>query len=146
MNKFGLAFHHFGLAVRDPTQAFVYLAALGYREGETCFDPHQRVNLAMRHHDAMPDVEVIWPGDVPSPIDKMLKQSDSKIYHLCYTSDDVTASVAAIEAAGLEVLPISEPAQAPLFGGLEVSFYAISQCGVIEIIQSTGHNASVSLS
>lgn len=136
MNHFGLEFHHFGLAVRTPAQSFMYLAALGYREGPSCFDAHQRVNLAMRHHDSMPDVEVIWPGNEPSPLDKMLKLSDSVIYHLCYTSQNVDASIAAIEAAGLDVLPISDPAPAPLFGGLEVSFYSILGFGIIEIIQS----------
>jgi hypothetical protein len=134
-NQFGLEFHHFGLAVRDPAQSFRYLAALGYREGSTCFDAHQRVNLAMRHHEAMPDVEIIWPGSEPSPIDRMLQHSTNVIYHLCYTSNDVEGSIAAIEAAGLEVLPISEPAPAPLFGGLEVSFYSILEFGIIEIIQ-----------
>jgi hypothetical protein len=136
MNQFALEFHHFGLAVRDPGYAFVYLAALGYRAGSTCFDPHQRVNLAMRHHDTQPDVEVIWPGEGPSPLDKLLKQRDSLIYHLCYTSQDVAASLAAIEAAGLELLPISEPAPAPLFGGREVSFYSIGGFGMIEIIHA----------
>jgi hypothetical protein len=136
MNQFGLAFHHFGLAVRNPAASFLYLQALGYREGRTCFDTHQRVNLSMRHHAEMPDVEVIWPGDLPSPIDKMLKSADSKIYHLCYTSRDVDASIAAIEAAGLEVITISEPAPAPLFDGSEVSFHAISSFGIIEIINA----------
>ncbi len=136
MNQFGLEFHHFGLAVRDPALSFTYLAALGYREGATCFDDYQRVNLAMRHHDSMPDVEVIWPGDGPSPLDKMLKKDDSNIYHLCYTSQSVTQSLAAIEAAGLNVMPIRDPAPAPLFSGLEVSFYAVSGFGIIEIIQA----------
>jgi hypothetical protein len=80
MNQFGLAFHHFGLAVRNPAASFLYLQALGYREGRTCFDPHQRVNLSMRHHAEMPDVEVIWPGNLPSPIDKMLKSADGRLW------------------------------------------------------------------
>lgn len=135
MNQFGLEFHHFGLAVRQPESALRYLDALGYREGASCFDHHQGVNLAMRHHDAMPDVEVIWPGDRPSPLDQMLKRSDSLIYHLCYTSLNVERSISAIEAAGLDVLPISDTAPAPLFGGLEVSFYSVAGFGIIEIIQ-----------
>jgi hypothetical protein len=50
MNRFGLEFHHFGLAVRDPAQSFTYLAGLGYREGAACFDAQQRVNLAMHQY------------------------------------------------------------------------------------------------
>ncbi len=88
----------------------------------------------MRHHDRMPDVEVIWPGEEPSPIDRMLERSDSMIYHLCYTSENVEASVAALEEAGLEVLPLGLAQPALLFDGLEVSFYSITGVGIIEII------------
>jgi hypothetical protein len=118
--------------------AFRYLAALDYRDGATCFDAHQRVNVAMRHHDTMPDVEVIWPGDGPSPLDRILKKSDSVIYHLCYTSHDVQKSIAAFETSGLEVLPISEPAPAPLFDELPVSFYSVAGFGIIELIHMDG--------
>jgi hypothetical protein len=134
MNRFGLEFHHFGLAVRSPEAAFRYLGDLGYRAGSSCYDPLQKVNLAMRHHDRMPDVEVIWPGTEPSPIDRMLKRNDSMIYHLCYTSSDVNRSVAALEQAGLEVLALGVAQPAVLFDGLEVSFYSISGVGIIEII------------
>jgi hypothetical protein len=134
MNCYGLEFHHFGLAVRTPEAAFRYLNDLGYRAGSTCYDPLQKVNLAMRHHDRMPDVEVIWPGQEPSPIDRMLKHSDSMIYHLCYTSENLDGSLAALERAGLEVLPLGMAQPALLFGGIEVSFYNITGVGIIEII------------
>lgn len=139
MNRFGLEFHHLGLAVPEPTAAFHYLQALGYRAGATCFDDFQRVNLAMRHHDKMPDVEVIWPGDKPSPIDKIIKQHGSLVYHVCYTSHSVEESIAAIENSGLEILCISDPEPAPLFEGLEVSFYSVTNVGIIEIIQLPGN-------
>ena len=135
MNRYGLEFHHFGLAVKSPEAAFRYLEDLGYTAGSTCYDPLQKVNLAMRHHDDMPDVEVIWPGPEASPIDRMLKQRDTLIYHLCYTSGDVERSVAALETAGLEVLQLGMAQPALLFGGKEVSFYSITDVGVIEIIR-----------
>ncbi len=134
MNSYGLEFHHFGLAVKSPDAAFRYLSDLGYRAGSSCYDPLQKVNLAMRHHDRMPDVEVIWPGQEPSPIDRMLKQSNSMIYHLCYTSENIEGSLAALELAGLEVLPLGMAQPAPLFHGIEVSFYSITGVGIIEII------------
>jgi hypothetical protein len=134
MNPYGLEFHHFGLAVKSPDAAFRYLGDLGYRAGTTCYDPLQKVNLAMRHHASMPAVEVIWPGNEPSPIDRMLKRSDSMIYHLCYTSADVDRSVAALEEAGLEILPLGLAQPAVLFDGLAVSFYNITGVGIIEII------------
>jgi hypothetical protein len=130
----GLAFHHFGLAVSAPEAAFLYLAALGYTEGNSAFDPLQKVNLAMRHHALMPDVEVIWPGDDPSPIDNLVKRTGSMIYHLCYTCPDPAAAIAALEAAGIETVVVSPPTPAILFGGREVSFHQISGFGLIEIL------------
>src|SRR5690349_18139289 len=106
MNEFGLAFHHLGLAVLRPEEAFKYLKLLGYTDAATCFDPLQRVNLAIRYHASMPAVEVIWPGDGPSPIDKLIKQRVAIIYHLCYTTGDAEKSLAAITAAGLEVMTL----------------------------------------
>ncbi len=130
----GLKFHHFGLAVREPGSAFRYLKALGYTEGMAIFDPLQRVNVAMRYHDNMPDVEIIWPGAGPSPIDNLIKLNGSMIYHLCYTTDDPDAALAGLAAAGLDVLPIGVPQPAVLFGGREVSFYSVNQVTLIELI------------
>jgi len=132
-----LKFHHFGLAVPAPQAAFRYLEALGYTEGNQVFDPGQKVNLAMRHHPVMPDVEVVWPGEEPSPIDKMIKRNGSMIYHVCYEVADPDATVALIEAAGLEVVLVSPPKPAPLFGGREVSFHSVEDFGLIELLRST---------
>jgi hypothetical protein len=143
MNQFDLRFHHLGLAVAKPQAAFLYLSALDYQPGHCCYDPLQGVNLAMRHHASMPDVEVIWPGDGPSPIDRMLKRSGSLIYHLCYWSSDVENSIKKMEAAGLEILPLGPAKQALLFNGIEVSFFSVTDVGVIEIIH--GAPAEVTL-
>ncbi len=130
----GLRFHHFGLAVAEAEPAFRTLAALGYTAGAMVFDPLQRVNLAMRHHAAMPDVEVIWPGEGPSPIDKMIRKSGSMIYHLCYEAPDPEAAIAALDALGLDIMQVSPPKPALLFGGREVSFYSVSGFGLIELL------------
>jgi methylmalonyl-CoA/ethylmalonyl-CoA epimerase len=134
MNTFGLTFHHFGLAVQEPKQAFAFLKALGYEEGASMFDPLQGVNLAMCSHPEMPAVEVIWPGADPSPIDGLLKRKDSMLYHLCYTTDNPSLSLTTMTEAGLAVLPTTEPRAAILFGGREVSFYFIAGFGLIELI------------
>ncbi|TFV43152.1 VOC family protein [Bradyrhizobium niftali] len=139
-----LAFHHFGLAVASPDDAFRYLASLGYRAGNSAFDPLQRVNLAMRHHPMMPDVEVIWPGDGPSPIDRLIKKTGTMIYHLCYACADADAALTALSAAGMEILTVSPPTPAILFGGQHVSFHHISGFGLIEILH-TGSPGTVNV-
>lgn len=137
MVAFGALFHHFGLAVHSPESAFAYLAALGYTAGAEEYDPLQRVNVAMRHHALMPDVEVIWSAGGPSPIGGLLKGRDSLIYHLCYAAPDADATLRALEEAGLQVRTVSEPQPAVLFGGLNVSFHMVGGVGMIELIHGT---------
>ncbi|WP_409190091.1 VOC family protein [Bradyrhizobium sp. RDM4] len=131
-----LAFHHLGLAVTSPEEAFRYLALLGYTAGNQVFDPLQRVNLAMRHHPTMPDVEVIWPGDGPSPIDKLISKTGAMIYHLCYTCPNAEDALGELEAAGIDIVMVSAPTPAVLFDGRKVSFHHVSGFGLIEILQT----------
>ncbi len=133
MQGYGLRFHHLGLAVPAPDKAFHFLGALGYTKGASTFDPLQNVNLAMRHHAEMPDVEVIWPGEGASPIDQMVRRGNM-IYHMCYVTGDAEASVAAMKAEGLRVQSLGMPKPAKLFGGVPVSFHLVDQVGLIELI------------
>ena len=136
MTGYGFRFHHLGLAVPGPDQAFRFLETLGYTAGAQTFDPLQNVNLAMRHHGHMPDVEVIWPGVGPSPIDQMLKRGNM-IYHMCFETDDAPASIAAMEADGLRVLSLGSPKPARLFGGVPVSFHRVDGVGLVEFIHGS---------
>jgi catechol 2,3-dioxygenase-like lactoylglutathione lyase family enzyme len=135
-NTWGLAFHHLGLAASDPEAAAHFLSGLGYRIGETIYDPLQNVRLAMCAHDHMPDVEIISPADGPGPLDKLLSShKDGLVYHMCYASADLDSSLDALEAdERFSVRSIAPPTEAILFGGKRVSFYLIEGVGVIEII------------
>lgn len=121
------------------------LAALGYRHGRTVFDPYQLVNLSMWHHDAMPDVEVIWPGPEPGPIDRLVRRSGPLVYHLCYTCTDVDATISALETAGLRLVLVRPPAPAPLFDGRMVSFHAVDGFGLIELLEAERQGASAAV-
>lgn len=129
-----LHFHHLGLAVRRPQKAFSFLATLGYRDGRQAYDPLQSVNLAMRHHPAMPDVEVIWPGDAPSPIDTLVTGGKSLVYHLCFATENADRALAELESAGHHIVQIAPPKPAILFGGLAVSFHNVLGFGMVELI------------
>jgi len=133
LNDFALRFHHLGLVVADPEAASRFLGGMGYALGRRVFDPLQNVNLMMLTHPTMPDVEAIWPGDGPSPVDRLIRHGHM-IYHLCYTTTDAAASLAAIERAGLAVLEVTPPKPAVLFGGIPVSFHVIDRFGLIELI------------
>jgi hypothetical protein len=133
-NRFGLRFHHFGLAVPSSDEAFRFLTALGYTTGRVVFDPLQFVNLAMCTHPEMPDVEVVWPSDIPSPIDRLLRRDGPVVYHLCYVAVSPSRAIAAMAGAGFNVAAVVEAKPAALFSGQKVSFYNVDNIGLIEII------------
>ena len=131
-----LKFHHFGLAVRKPETARMFLCAQGYQIGETVFDPGQNVHLALCTHENEPSVEIIWPGETGGPVNGLVQRHPAGIiYHLCYTTTALAAALADLEGAGLSVICISPPKPAPLFGGDPVSFYNIVGVGLVEILE-----------
>lgn len=131
-----LKFHHFGLAVRRPDEARMFVSALGYRMGPAVFDPVQNVQLQLCTHETHPAVEIIWPGSPGGPIDRLAQRHASGIiYHLCYETDDLDAALAGFNDSKLNVICISPPTPAPLFDGRPVSFYNIVGIGLVEILQ-----------
>lgn len=130
-----LQFHHFGLAVRRPDEARVFVSALGYRMGEAVFDPAQNVHLQLCSHETHPAMEIIWPGDARGPIEKLTERHAGIIYHVCYETDNLAAALARFDGAKLRVVCISPPTSAPLFGGRKVSFYNVVGIGLIEILE-----------
>jgi len=136
VNPLGLRFHHLGLAVRRPGDASRFLGALGYEIPEPVFDPEQNVNLIMCRHDAMPDVEIIYPAAGKSPVDTLVNQRpEGIVYHVCYVTEDLSAALKAIEESGVRTLCVAPPTPAVLFGGCPVSFYNIVGMGLCEIIE-----------
>jgi hypothetical protein len=128
-----LTFHHHGLAVSAPEDAERFLDALGYRRGEALYDPLQRVNLALWTHDALPAVEVVWPGEGASPIDRILRHGPS-IYHTCYATHDANAWLDAMADKEIEIVTVSAPTPAILFGGQKVSFHMVYGVGLVELL------------
>jgi len=131
-----LKFHHFGLAVRRPDEARIFLSMLGYRLGDSVLDPAQNVHLQLCTHGTHPAVEIIWPANAGGPVDKLAQRHTSGIiYHVCYETDNLDAALAKFSEAQLRVVCISPPTPAPLFGGRPVSFYNVVGLGLIEILQ-----------
>jgi len=136
MTNSHLKFHHFGLAVRRPDEARKFVGSLGYQFGDSVLDPAQNVHLQLCTHASHPAVEIIWPGPTAGPIAKLTERHTSGIiYHLCYETDNLSAALAGLEAAGLSAICISPPQPAPLFGGRPVSFYNVVGMGLVEILE-----------
>ncbi|MFZ2007912.1 MAG: VOC family protein [Stellaceae bacterium] len=140
MNPFGLTFHHLGLAVRRPRDAGQFLSGLGYELAEPVFDPEQNVNLVMcTHAGSMPAVEIIYPAAGKSPVDALIAgRPEGIVYHMCYVTADLSATLAALDAAGIRAICKVPPVPATLFAGRRASFYDIVGMGLCEIIEDPG--------
>jgi glyoxalase/bleomycin resistance protein/dioxygenase superfamily protein len=115
-NKYGLTFHHLGLAVQKPDTAQIFLANLGYQIGTMMLDPIQNVRLGLCDHPAMPSVEIICPAAGKGPLDRYLAQHrDGLVYHMCFAAKDLPASIAALKAdTDVEAVFWAEPQEAVL--------------------------------
>jgi len=138
MNEFGLSFHHLGLAVQKKEQAVKFLSGTGYQVAQPIYDTNQEVNLIMCTSPTQPDVEIVFPSEKEGPLDNILKSQDSLIYHTCYESTDIDASVRKIKACGLRVVLVSDKKEAILFNNKLVAFYYIKGMGLIEILEVSG--------
>ena len=135
-DSYGLKSHHFGLAVKQVENAMRMLKGLGYKIGPTLKDDLQNVNLALCTRPESPAIEIIYATETPGPLSAILKLNTSLIYHICYESENVEKSLAAMRIDQNLVREISPRKPAVLFEGRMVSFYQIRGFGMIEILES----------
>jgi hypothetical protein len=136
MNKLGLSFHHFGLAVKHPSFSVIFLSALDYVIGNSVLDTAQNIRLIMCVHECQPAVEIIYPGNGPGPVDALVERYTSGIiYHGCYETNNLGVTLSECENSGLRADCVIPPTPALLFNGRNVSFYRIKGIGLIEILE-----------
>jgi methylmalonyl-CoA/ethylmalonyl-CoA epimerase len=136
MNKYGLKFHHLGLAVRKPEDTIRWLLGLGYDIGRSVRDDLQNVNLVLCTSENMPSIEIISETGTPGPLTTVLNLSSTRIYHVCFETQCLAQTLEAIQREDPHLTMISEPKPALLFGGRHVSFYHVQGFGMIEILEA----------
>jgi methylmalonyl-CoA/ethylmalonyl-CoA epimerase len=134
MDKYGLKFHHLGLATKNCEKAVNFLKGLGYSVSKKVFDSIQNVNLVMCTHPSMPDIEIIYPAKTSGHLDIVLKDKSESLYHICYLCKNLSDSLERIKSEN-RVITISERKPAILFSDKFVSFYMVGGFGIIEILE-----------
>jgi methylmalonyl-CoA/ethylmalonyl-CoA epimerase len=135
MSDCDLIFHHLGLALIKDDEALTFLKAQGYKYGDRIYDPEQNVHLRMCRAPNAPAIEIILPGEGEGPLTPILKKYTGLIYHCCYETEDLAASLQVMEELALRVLPVAPSKPAILFEGRNVSFYHVTGFGLIEILE-----------
>lgn len=128
-----LTFHHIGLACRDMARDRRDHEFLGYRaEGEVFADPTQRIRGLFMTLGPM-RVELLEPLDETSPLHAYLKRG-IKIYHQCFLTPDIEATIQSLQSHGARVASPPKPAVA--FDGRRIAFLLLPSQMLIELIEA----------
>lgn len=110
---------HIGIAVRSLEERVpFYRDVLGLGEPEIEEVAEQKVRVAMFHTGAG-KVELLEPTSPESPIAKFMDKNGEGIHHVALGTGDITASIGAVEAAGLRMID-SVPREGA--GGAQIAF------------------------
>jgi methylmalonyl-CoA/ethylmalonyl-CoA epimerase len=130
----GLArIHHVGLAVRDFGGSVNFFRTIGYRCCPPVVDPIQGVELVMCESDWSTHVELVKPLTASSPVTRMLKESESQLYHICFLVQDLPTTLDFLKRQH-RVIRVRPPEPAVLFEGRLVSFYFVKGIGLVEFL------------
>lgn len=127
-------FHHYGLAIESPEVTGKFLKTLNYELGQSVYDDNQKIFCSLNTHKTLPTIELLWAGTEKSPIDNILKNKGSSIYHLCYEVEDLDKLLEEFTANNIRFLCISQPKAAILFNDRKVCFYHIHGFGIVEYL------------
>lgn len=129
-----LRFDHIGIAVTDFEPAIALYSQMGYTCSKPVIDPLQNVDLVMCYSDTMPNIELVKPLDIHSPINSLLKNNSESLYHTCFGVSDLKRTIETIKKTH-RVICVKHPKPAILFDNKPVSFYYISGIGLVEFIE-----------
>ena len=130
-----LKFNHFGLAVKDIDKSQTIFNKLGYKLFKDAIDNNQKVKAYLMKKENHFDIEILSKinHDEKSPIDNLIKDNRSAIYHTCYECKDIDKLIYDFKKENIVFRQIVKKMFSPLFNK-NVSFYLTDSIGVVEII------------
>ena len=133
MNNFGLKFHHLGMATNDFKLSMNLLKKAGYKIDKIRLNKNYNVKNAICSSKNQPNIEIVSKVKGKSPIDNILKKSNSSIYHICYMTKNLKKTLAKLKKSKVQVIKITDSYLSP-FEGVDASFFFIKGMGIVEII------------
>lgn len=132
MNKFGLEFHHIGLATDNFELTLKILKKLGYKTKSIKFNKNYNVKNAICISKTHPTIEIVSKKSGKSVIDNILKKNKQLVYHICYICDNFKECYKKFKKNNIEIIKISKSYISP-FEKVDSSFFYINGIGIIEI-------------
>ena len=127
-----MKFHHIGIATENIEVTAKLLSYFGYSIGETMKDPLQNVWVKFLSHPTEPTLELIGRSDDHSPIDKIVAQNGTSIYHICYETRNLEQTIVELREQGY--LPIGKKKKS-LIDGQNVIFLYHKDNFMLELLE-----------
>ena len=108
MNNFGLKFHHLGMATNDFKLSMNLLKKAGYKIDKVRLNKNYNVKNAICSSKNQPNIEIVSKVKGKSPIDNILKKSNSSIYHICYMTKNLKKTLAKLKKSKVQVIKITD--------------------------------------
>jgi len=99
-----MVFHHIGIATRNIEKCIRVYGELGYTASEIIAEPSQNVKIAFLSKDSQPRLEIIEPLNEESPVSRIVRDSGTTPYHICYEVEDIAKAVEELEALRFRLL------------------------------------------
>jgi methylmalonyl-CoA/ethylmalonyl-CoA epimerase len=130
-----MTIEHVGIVVSSLDRAAAYyVSAFRLRPvRDRIVDPLQDVELQFLEDDRGTRLELIQPLSENSPVARALKQGGG-LNHICYSVEDLEASIRAMVATGAKV--VREPLPAVAFDGRRVTFLYTRERELIEFVEA----------
>lgn len=125
--------HHIGYAVSHINLAVEQFRFLGYEVGAVIDDVHRGIYIAFAHQNAY-CVELIAPKSDDSPVSKILQKNGPTPYHVCYSVEDIDASLTLLKSQKWAI--VVPPAAAIAFDNRLVAFLYHRHVGLIELLST----------
>jgi methylmalonyl-CoA/ethylmalonyl-CoA epimerase len=129
-----MEFHHIGVATRDIEKSIDIFEKLGFISEKIIFDEIQNVNICFVKKNDHPDIELIEPVNVKSPVVNILDKVGTMPYHFCYTTNDISQEIINLKKNSFKV--VVKPVEAIAFNGRKVCFCYNKDFGLIELIEN----------
>jgi methylmalonyl-CoA/ethylmalonyl-CoA epimerase len=98
--------HHIGVVVADLEIGIATYMALGLDQPERQSIPEQGIDAAF-FHLATGSVELLQPTDPEGAIGRFMAKRGEGFHHVAYQVDDLTATLALLDADGIELIDTS---------------------------------------
>jgi len=128
-----LKIHHYGLATAHLEQSIETMRLLGYHVGEIMLDPIQGVRLAFASRPQEAMIELICDIDVNGPTHRIVSNTGSGLYHICYEVNNLDDTMMSMRNAGF--LLIRTPVTAVACAGKRIAWMYNRYIGLIELLE-----------